>query len=660
MVQHRKVLLLEPNYKNKYPPIGLMKLATYHRMLGDEVVFYKGNLNNFIINELYDELIKKLLEVDEKIKWRKYKNTLIDFLKTGKKEFLEELIDLSNYPSLIENWLIYYRNYYRKKEYFKYPRWDRVCIATLFTFYWEITIATIEFAKKIVKDENQIIVGGVLATILAEDVERATGIKPFKGLLNKAGTLDDNKIVIDELPLDYSILDEIEYTYPEKNAYYGYMTRGCIRKCSFCAVWKIEPNFNPYISLKNKIKQAKEVFGEQRNLLLLDNNVLASKKFPKIIKEIKECGFVNGARFTEPNYLDLAISNLKKGINDKAYIKKSYELLHYLLNRLRGSEQQKVYNLMEELDLLNINTTLKENILKIYPEVKDQFEKYRNKSPKLRYVDFNQGVDARLITEEKMRLLSSIPIRPLRIAFDSMEYEEVYIKSIKLAAKYKITHLSNYILYNERDKPDDLYKRLEINILLSEELDINIYSFPMKFHPISGEKHLNRDYLGEYWNRKYIRAIQTILNATKGKVGRGKSFFYKAFGKNLDEYRKILLMPETYILYRFFFEDLGYTSKWWTQFNDFSDNDRYQIIEIVKKNNFNNLVKLKPNILNFIKEHYLLSRNEIINPKSKYYREKQEYDKRKNGKDVHLHLVQADCKQNCEMNYECANLKLVK
>lgn len=39
---NRKVLLIEPNYKNKYPPMGLMKLATYYRMVGDDVRFLKG------------------------------------------------------------------------------------------------------------------------------------------------------------------------------------------------------------------------------------------------------------------------------------------------------------------------------------------------------------------------------------------------------------------------------------------------------------------------------------------------------------------------------------------------------------------------------------------------------------------------------------------
>ena len=38
------ILLVEPNYKNKYPPMGLMKISTYHKSRQDLVVFYKGNM----------------------------------------------------------------------------------------------------------------------------------------------------------------------------------------------------------------------------------------------------------------------------------------------------------------------------------------------------------------------------------------------------------------------------------------------------------------------------------------------------------------------------------------------------------------------------------------------------------------------------------------
>ena len=54
----RKVLLIEPNYKNKYPPMSLMKLATYFRNRGDDVRFYKGNMQDFAVELICEDLIK--------------------------------------------------------------------------------------------------------------------------------------------------------------------------------------------------------------------------------------------------------------------------------------------------------------------------------------------------------------------------------------------------------------------------------------------------------------------------------------------------------------------------------------------------------------------------------------------------------------------------
>ena len=56
----RNILLIEPNYKNKYPPIGLMKIATYHKRLGDNVVFYKGDLKEFILKQATHLCIEQL------------------------------------------------------------------------------------------------------------------------------------------------------------------------------------------------------------------------------------------------------------------------------------------------------------------------------------------------------------------------------------------------------------------------------------------------------------------------------------------------------------------------------------------------------------------------------------------------------------------------
>ena len=47
---------------------------------------------------------------------------------------------------------------------------------------------------------------------------------------------DDNDINVDELPLDYDILEQVDYKYPAGDNYFAYTTRGCPNHCSFCAV----------------------------------------------------------------------------------------------------------------------------------------------------------------------------------------------------------------------------------------------------------------------------------------------------------------------------------------------------------------------------------------------------------------------------------------
>ncbi|MFQ8805363.1 MAG: hypothetical protein ACLR8Y_09970 [Alistipes indistinctus] len=167
-------------------------------------------------------------------------------------------------------------------------------------------------------------VGGVLATLQPKELEAATHIKPYVGLLNKPGVIDvNNTIIIDTLPLDYSILEEIDYKYDMANAYYGSMTKGCVRRCAFCAVPKIEPVYQDFISISERVSRVKSMYGEQKDLLLMDNNVLASDRFEEIIEDIIKAGFGVGATFTQPNQLDLAINdNLKKeGANDRAYLR---------------------------------------------------------------------------------------------------------------------------------------------------------------------------------------------------------------------------------------------------------------------------------------------------------------------------------------------------
>ena len=517
----------------------------------------------------------------------------------------------------------------------------------MFTFYWKTTIETIEFAKLLVKKPKDLMVGGVLASIQPKEIEEATGIKPHIGIL-RAGDLDKGDTqMIDELPLDYSILDEIEYKYPMTNAYYSYTTRGCIRHCAFCAVPILEPIYNSYIPLKERIERIRELYGEQQNMLLMDNNVLASEELPHIIQDIIDCGFERGAKFTQPDLLAIAIRNLRNNVNDRAYIRKAHSLIMAFYDRLKGEESYQVYKILSKYHILKFLTTRKEALLEAYEEIKDIYAKHFRPTPKIRYVDFNQGVDARLFNEKNVELLSRIAIRPLRIAFDDIRTRPAYEKAIRLSVAAGLNDFSNYLLYNFNDKPVELYQRMKINVDLCEELNVSIYSFPMKYHPLrkkdgdAEDFSHNRDYIGKYWNRKYIRAVQAILNSTKGKIGRGHSFFCEAFGKDEEEYMDLLEMPETFIIYRFFFKWLDNkksvgigTNHWrnaWKECKASLSEGRWNdVCEVIHTNVFNATIleDFDEPVIKRLLRYYIDFRDDIITEGRDLYELKKEFDQK--------------------------------
>ena len=101
-------------------------------------------------------------------------------------------------------------------------------------------------------DGNRIIYGG-------------TGYKYDKPLPNK----------IELLPLDYSI-------YPENDTSYGFISRGCIRKCSFCKVPKKEGYIRQVNTVKGIIRHKQVKF--------LDNNFLALPNHEDILMELINIG----------------------------------------------------------------------------------------------------------------------------------------------------------------------------------------------------------------------------------------------------------------------------------------------------------------------------------------------------------------------------------
>jgi hypothetical protein len=453
---NRNILLIEPGYKNKYPPLGLMKLAQYHGPNGkkDHVRFIKGE--------------------DKSV------------LGTA---------------------------------------WDRIYVTTLFSFEYARIAQSIDFALQVANGQaDKVFVGGIAASLMPERFateRRWRGIRFIKGLLSKSPAeslqLDDfseelysddrhSKPIEDLIP-DYSILDQIPYRYPVSDAYFAYTSRGCIRKCSFCGVPKLEGLQRDTDSLTAVVRGIERLYGMKKDLVLMDNNVVASPLFKEIIAEIRDLGFVPGATVRRANE--------------------------------RVASQRRV--------------------------------------------DFNQGVDARILCKDKMYLreLSTICLKPLRIAFDHLGLRKPYEKAVRYAHEFGLTELSNYMLYNFHDDPTDLFERMRLNVALNEELGIRIWSFPMRYQPTNRP---DRGYIGERWTRYQLRSVQIILQATHGIVSGAPTFFKRAFGDTPDEFHKLLLMPHDFIFNRDWYELDGGRA----EFDDFnaqmaklSATDRTELLQLL-------------------------------------------------------------------------------
>ena len=189
--------------------------------------------------------------------------------------------------------------------------------------------------------------------------------------------------------------------------------------------------------------------------------------------------------------------------------------------------------------------------------------------PKERVIDFNQGLDASFITEEKMKLLSELNIKPMRIAFDRIEEKEEYVKAVEIAKKYGIKSFSNYMLYNFQDNPKDLYERLMVNIELNEkwrkesESKASIYSYPMRYAPIDStdsptaisqedgigipkktNDELEGSYNGVLWTKRFVRSIEIMKGVAHGSISPTTSLARRTIGETYEQFLTNLYMPE--------------------------------------------------------------------------------------------------------------------
>ncbi|HLA87875.1 MAG TPA: hypothetical protein VJL10_07630 [Anaerolineales bacterium] len=244
------------------------------------------------------------------------------------------------------------------------------------------------------------------------------------------------------------------------------------------------------------------------------------------------------------------------------------------------------------------------------------FERGAKRNGRQRTVDFNQGIDARLIAKNPSlaHALGTIAMKPVRLAFDflSPKMERDYRKSIALLSEQGFSSFTNYMLYNYNDTPEDFYRRLEINTELNNKHGVRISGFPMRYIPITDTQ---RGHVSPKWKWRWLRGIQCVLQATRGVVSPNPAFIKAAFGRNEREFFEIISMPDRYIIYRKYYKNKG-ASDWQRRFRRLSDSGRTEFLDLLARLNKDRkrnqtIAKLKEH--RALIEHYYPSSKQTMN-----------------------------------------------
>jgi len=316
----KQILLVEPKYYTQFPPIGLLKLSTYHKKKGNNVRLVKG----------------------------------CDF----------PTVDAFpiNYP-------------------------DEIYVTSLFTWAWRPVWEAVKYYKESFP-KAKVWLGGLYASLYPDHAQLSGADRIHKGIFTDAENL---------LP-DYSLV-------PKWDGSIIFSSRGCNRKCSFCAVPLIEGKI---CLAKKSIKDL--VVPTHKRIIFFDNNILENPYWKQIFNELIE---------------------MKKK------------------------------------------------------------------------VDFNQGIDARLITKEVVEKLRKMRLAPfIRIAYDTLSQESFVERAIRLLSEAGIDgrKILVYTLYNHKESPNDFFERVK-NIL-----NWGGVCYPMRFEPICA---LDKNkYISNKWYEEQLEAIQ--------------------------------------------------------------------------------------------------------------------------------------------------------
>lgn len=171
---------------------------------------------------------------------------------------------------------------------------------------------------------------------------------------------------------DIELPHYIEHAYPDYSLYpqhtkdtaYGFLTRGCPNNCGFCLVSKKE-------GIKShKVADLNEFWNGQKNIVLLDPNIMACREHKELLKQLVDSGaYVEFNQGIDARFIDESNVELLSQIRMKI-VHFAFDFMKNEKRIIRGLQLAKQYLKLGERNsvvymLTNYDTSIKEDLYRV-------------------------------------------------------------------------------------------------------------------------------------------------------------------------------------------------------------------------------------------------------------------------------------------------------
>lgn len=126
------------------------------------------------------------------------------------------------------------------------------------------------------------------------------------------------------------------------------------------------------------------------------------------------------------------------------------------------------------------------------------FDSVIDKLKSLKQVDFNQGLDARLLTEYHAGRLAELDLKCVRLAWDHSKLEPQFMKAFETLRRARIpaNRIRSYVLIGFNDTPEDaLYRLRTIR-------NLGAWPNPMRYQPLNTKK--KNSFIDSGWTHREL------------------------------------------------------------------------------------------------------------------------------------------------------------